>query len=57
MIDDIVEMVLKEARARRNFGRTTTINMVRSEIDRELNHIIENYEDEERWKSEDENKG
>lgn len=49
-IEAIIELILREARNRRNFGRVTTINLIRQEINRELNQIIETYDQEERRK-------
>ncbi|MBA7662267.1 hypothetical protein ES703_70295 [subsurface metagenome] len=56
MIDDIVQMILKEARGRE--GHTATFNIYRvcREIDGEIIQIIDNIQEEERRKEEDENK-
>lgn len=51
-IDAIIELIMREARSRRDFGRVTTINLIRQEINRELNDIIEVYEQEDRKKKE-----
>ena len=56
MIDDIVEMVLKEARGRKGTIAASKIYTVKEEVDK-VNWIIVNHMLAERRKKEDENKG
>jgi len=57
MIDDIVEMVLKEARASKEQDLTTRIAKVLIAVVRKAAEIIDNETQEERRKKEDEKKG
>jgi hypothetical protein len=57
MIDDIVEMVLKEARARDRKNPFNGIHMVMLEVFHRANWIIVEHTIEERRKEHDENKG
>jgi hypothetical protein len=57
MIDDIVEMVLKEARGRSREDNVANIYAVMMDIDDKIIKILVNIRDEERRKKEDENKG
>jgi len=57
MIDDIVEMILKEARGRAGDDPVVEIYRVQREIEYFLVSVIENIRAEERREEEDENKG
>lgn len=57
MIDDIVEMVLKEARGSKGNSPAGRLYKVWIELSGEIGTILENLRDEERRKEEDENKG
>jgi len=57
MIDEIVEMILKEARGRKNISRPNAIFIVQTEIESKLVKIRHDLRNEERRKKEDENKG
>jgi len=57
MIDDIVEMILKEARARKGHNLTFHVYRVSMEIQSRTIYIMEKANEEERRKKEDENKG
>jgi len=56
MIDDIVEMVLIEARRRKGFSLISKINSVSNEVSLKLIDIMDNIPVQERGKREDENK-
>jgi hypothetical protein len=57
MIDDIVEMVLKEANTRPSKDPIERIGIVEHEVRERMSHICENIAFDERRKREDENKG
>ena len=57
MIDDIVEMVLKEARIRDRVDLISNIYSVMMDIEKRIVQIMENIRIEERRKEQDENKG
>ncbi|MBA7496090.1 hypothetical protein ES702_06688 [subsurface metagenome] len=48
MIDEIVEMILKEARARKGLSLTTRVYNVISEVDRRVGEIMRDFSHEER---------
>jgi hypothetical protein len=56
MIDDILEMILKEARGRKGRDLTSRVAMVLIDIVERAIKIIDNEAQEERRKREDENK-
>lgn len=56
MIDDIVEMILKEARGYFYLGRILSVITVKRKVDMKLDAIINIYNEEERGKKENENK-
>ena len=56
MIDDIVEMILKEARARSLEDNVANIYAVMMDIDDKIIKILVNIRDEERRRKKDENK-
>jgi len=56
MIDDIVEMILKEARKRPGDDRVAAIYRVMRDIEDSIISVIENMRAEERRKEKDENK-
>lgn len=53
MIDDIVEMILKEARARKGANLSVRIYNVTCEVDRAVGEIMRKFFHEERRKKED----
>ena len=57
MIDDIVEMILKEARERKGITPGVRLFRVWREINRKIGEIVHDLLKEERRKKEDENKG
>jgi len=57
MIDEIVEMILKEARARDRVDLISNIYSVMMDIEKSIVQIMENIRIEERRKEEDENEG
>lgn len=54
-IDAIIELILREARARKGPSLTTRVYNVIREIDRSVGDIMENLSDEERRKKDHEN--
>lgn len=56
MIDEIVELILKEARARNMKDLVGAINSVKNEVMLKFMDIYANIREEERRKKEDENK-
>lgn len=56
MIDDIVEMILKEARARKGKDLVGQINSVMNEATTKIMGILDNIREEERREKEDEDK-
>jgi len=52
-IDAIVELILREARARKGFELQTRISMVQREVIVKLGEIMDNLEQEERRKKDD----
>ena len=56
-IDAIIELILREARARKGTPLTTRIYEVSSDVNLQVFKLVENYRNEERRKKEDENKG
>lgn len=57
MIDDIVEMILKEARRRKEKSASERLYKVWIEFSGEIGTILENLREEERRKEENENEG
>jgi hypothetical protein len=57
MIDDIVEMLLKEARGRKGNNLTFHVYRVCMETQTRIMNIMDKDREEERRKKEDENKG
>ena len=57
MINEIVEMIFKEARAREDFALTTRTYMVLSEVSERISEMLLNFQHEERRKKDDENEG
>ncbi|MBA7496005.1 hypothetical protein ES702_06602 [subsurface metagenome] len=55
MIDDIVEMILKEARGRKGPSLVVKIYNIHNEIDRRLGEVMQEYSNEERREKDDEN--
>lgn len=56
MIDEIVELILKEARTRKGQDLVGAINAVKNEVTSKIMDIYANIREEERRKKEDENK-
>jgi len=56
-LDAIIELILREARARKGPSLTTRVYNVVREVDRSIGDIMETLSHEERRKKEDENKG
>lgn len=57
MIEDIVQMILKEARSREGIDSVACIYQVMNDIEREIIGIIEIIRKNERRQKEDENEG
>jgi len=57
MIDNIVEMVLKESRGYFYLGKRESVAIVKRKIDMALDDIMDIYDEEERRNKENENKG
>ena len=55
MIDEIVEMILKEARARKGLSLVTRIYNVHNEVNRKIGEVMKIVHDEERRKKKHDN--